>query len=155
MRTFDLAPLYRSTVGFDRLFSLFDQVSGHDGAPGYPPYNIERTGDNEYRITVAVAGFSEADVNIEAKESTLTIRGEKQAKTEAKEAKGEVLYQGIAARAFERVFQLADFVQVKGASLENGLLHVDLVREIPEAKKPRQIPIGSAQVGKVVEAKAA
>jgi molecular chaperone IbpA len=146
MRTFDLAPLYRSTVGFDRLFSLFDQA-GHDGAPGYPPYNIERTGDNEYRITVAVAGFSEADVNIEAKENTLTIRGEKQAKTEAK---GEVLYQGIAARAFERVFQLADFVQVKGASLENGLLHVDLVREIPEAKKPRQIPIGS---GKVVDAK--
>jgi molecular chaperone IbpA len=151
MRTYDLAPLYRSTVGFDRLFSLFDQVSGHDGAPGYPPYNIERTGDNEYRITVAVAGFSEADVNIEAKESTLTIRGEKQAKTEAK----GVLYQGIAARAFERVFQLADFVQVKGASLENGLLHVDLVREIPEAKKPRQIPIGNVQVGKVVEAKAA
>jgi len=151
MRTYDLAPLYRSTVGFDRLFSLFDQVSGHDGAPGYPPYNIERTGDNEYRITVAVAGFSEADVNIEAKESKLTIRGEKQAKNEGK--KGEVLYQGIAARAFERVFQLADFVQVKGASLENGLLHVDLVREIPEAKKPRQIPIGSN--GKVVEAKAA
>jgi molecular chaperone IbpA len=148
MRTYDLAPLYRSTVGFDRLFSLFDQVAGHDGAPGYPPYNIERTGDNEYRITVAVAGFSEADVNIEAKENTLTIRGEKQAKSEGK--KGEVLYQGIAARAFERVFQLADFVQVKGASLENGLLHVDLVREIPEAKKPRQIPIGN---GKVVDAK--
>ena len=158
MRTYDLAPLYRSTVGFDRLFSLFDQVAGHDGtrhdgAPGYPPYNIERTGDNEYRITVAVAGFSEADVNIEAKESTLTIRGETQAKTEAK---GDVLYQGIAARAFERVFQLADFVQVRGASLENGLLHVDLVREIPEAKKPRQIPIGnSTVVGKVVDAKAA
>jgi molecular chaperone IbpA len=161
MRTYDLAPLYRSTVGFDRLFSLFDQVAGHDGArhdgaPGYPPYNIERTGDNEYRITVAVAGFSEADVNIEAKEDTLTIRGEKQAKTESK---GEVLYQGIAARAFERVFQLADFVHVKGASLENGLLHVDLVREIPEAKKPRQIPIGNGNVvgknGKVVDAKAA
>ena len=158
MRTFDLAPLYRSTVGFDRLFSLFDQVAGHDGAPGYPPYNIERTGDNEYRITVAVAGFSEADVNIEAKESTLTIRGEKQAKNEAKQ--GEVLYQGIAARAFERVFQLADFVQVKGASLENGLLHVDLVREIPEAKKPRQIPIGNGKAKvevkpEVLEAKAA
>ena len=149
MRTYDLAPLYRSTVGFDRLFSLFDQVAGHDGAPGYPPYNIERTGDNEYRITVAVAGFSEADIKIEAKESTLTIRGERLAKTEP--AKGEVLYQGIAARAFARVFQLADFVHVKGASLENGLLHVDLVREIPEAKKPRQIAIGS----KVVDAKAA
>ena len=124
------------------------------GTPGYPPYNIERTGENDYRITVAVAGFSEADLNIEAKENTLTIRGEKQAKTD--EHKGETLYQGIAARAFERVFQLADFVQVKGASLENGLLHVDLVREIPEAKKPRQIPIGNGNgKAKVVEQKAA
>ena len=152
MRTFDLAPLYRSTVGFDRLFSLFDQVAGNDGAPGYPPYNIERTGENTYRITVAVAGFSEGDLNIEAKESTLTIRGDKQPKTEEK--KGETLYQGIAARAFERVFQLADHVQVKGASLENGLLHVDLVREIPEANKPRQIAIGNGQA-KVVDAKVA
>src|SRR5215210_4446851 len=142
MRTFDLAPLYRSTVGFDRMFSLFDQVAGHDGAPGYPPYNIERTGENDYRITIAVAGFSEADLNIEAKENTLTIRGEKQVKNDEK--KGETLYQGIAARTFERVFQLADFVQVKGAALENGLLHVDLVREIPEAKKPRAIPIASS-----------
>ena len=155
MRTFDFAPLYRSTVGFDRLFDLFDQAAGHDGAPGYPPYNIERTGENDYRITVAVAGFSEADLSIEAKENTLTIRGEKQAQTDAH--KGETLYQGIAARAFERVFQLADFVQVKGAALENGLLHVDLVREVPEAKKPRQIKIGNGQNGhtKVVEQKAA
>jgi molecular chaperone IbpA len=153
MRTFDLAPLYRSTVGFDRMFSLFDQVAGHESAaPGYPPYNIERTGENNYRISVAVAGFSEADLSIEVKENTLTIRGEKQAKTN--ESKGEVLYQGIAARTFERVFQLADFVQVKGAVLENGLLHVDLVREIPEAKKPRQIPIGNGKA-KVVEQKAA
>ena len=154
MRTFDLAPLYRSTVGFDRLFNLFDQAAG-DGTPGYPPYNIERTGENEYRISVAVAGFSEADLSIEAKENTLTIRGEKQARTD--EQKGETLYQGIAARAFERVFQLADFVQVKGATLENGLLHVDLVREIPEAKKPRQIKIGNGHNGqaKVVEQKAA
>ncbi len=153
MRTFDLAPLYRSTVGFDRLFSLFDDVAGRDVTPGYPPYNIERTGENDYRITVAVAGFGEGDLNIEAKESTLTIRGDKQAKTEEKN--GETLYQGIAARAFERVFQLADHVHVKGASLENGLLHVDLVREIPEAKKPRQIAIGSGANGKVVDAKAA
>jgi molecular chaperone IbpA len=145
MRTFDLTPLYRSTVGFDRMFSLLDQ--GVEGAaPGYPPYNIERTGDNEYRVTVAVAGFSEAELSIVAKENTLTIRGEKNAKEE--ENRGDVLYQGIAARAFERVFQLADFVQVKGAKLENGLLHVDLVREIPEAKKPRTIPIGN---GKAVE----
>ena len=151
MRTFDLSPLYRSTVGFDRMFSLLDQgIEG--GAPGYPPYNIERTGDNEYRVTVAVAGFAEPELSIVAKENTLTIRGEKNAK---EEKRGEVLYQGIAARAFERVFQLADFVQVKGAKLENGLLHVDLVREIPEAKKPRSIPIGNGKVEKVVEQQAA
>jgi len=151
MRTFDLAPLYRSTVGFDRLFSMLD---GFEAAPGYPPYNIERTGENDYRISVAVAGFGENELSIEAKENTLTIKGEKQAKEDGNN--GEVLYQGIAARAFERVFQLADYVQVKGASLENGLLHVDLVREIPEAKKPRQIAInGSAAKAKVVEAKAA
>jgi molecular chaperone IbpA len=152
MRTFDLAPLYRSTVGFDRLFSMLD---GFDSAaPGYPPYNIERTGENDYRISVAVAGFSENELSIESKENTLTIKGDKQAK---QENDGEVLYQGIAARAFERVFQLADYVQVKGAAVENGLLHVDLVREIPEAKKPRQIPIGNGKVQKpqVVEAKAA
>ena len=148
MRTFDLAPLYRSTVGFDRLFSMLD---GFDAAPGYPPYNIERTGENDYRITVAVAGFGENELSLEAKENTLTIKGEKQVK---QDNNGEVLYQGIAARAFERVFQLADYVQVRGAALENGLLHVDLVREIPEAKKPRQIPIGNGQP-KVVEAKAA
>jgi molecular chaperone IbpA len=153
MRTFDLAPLYRSTVGFDRLFSLLDQ--GVDGsAPGYPPYNIERTGDNEYRVTVAVAGFSEPELSVVAKENTLTIRGEKNAKEEEK--RGDVLYQGIAARAFERVFQLADHVLVKGAKLELGLLHVDLIREVPEAKKPRQIPIGNGKVvEKAVEQKAA
>jgi molecular chaperone IbpA len=151
MRTFDLAPLYRSTVGFDRLFSLFDDL-GHDTAPGYPPYNIERTGENEYRITVAVAGFAEPELNIVVKENALTIRGEKQNRTEQKP--GATLYQGIAARTFERVFQLAEHVQVKGASLENGLLHVDLVREVPEAKKPRQIAIGNGN-GKVVEHKAA
>ena len=149
MRTFDLAPLYRSTVGFDRLFSMLD---GFDAAPGYPPYNIERTGENDYRISVAVAGFGEDELHIEAKENTLTIKGEKQVK---EENNGEVLYQGIAARAFERVFQLADHVVVKGASLENGLLHVDLVREIPEAKKPRQIAINGKAKPKVVEAKAA
>ncbi len=152
MRTFDLAPLYRSTVGFDRLFSMLD---GFDSAaPSYPPYNIERTGENDYRISVAVAGFAENELSIEAKENSLTIKGEKQVK---QDNDSEVLYQGIAARAFERVFQLADYVQVKGARVENGLLHVDLVREIPEAKKPRQIPIGNGAVQKpqVVEAKAA
>jgi molecular chaperone IbpA len=152
MRTFNLAPLYRSTVGFDRMFSLLDQVSGLDGTPGYPPYNIERTGDNAYRISVAVAGFSEPELTIVAKENTLTIRGDKQAKTDEKN--GDVLYQGIAARAFERVFQLADHVEVKGAHLENGLLHVDLTREVPEASKPRQIRIGNGRTA-AVEAKAA
>ncbi len=150
MRTFDLAPLYRSTVGFDRLFSMLD---GFESTPGYPPYNIERTGEDAYRVTVAVAGFGQNDLSIEAKENTLTIKGSKQAK---EEQKGEVLYQGIAARAFERVFQLADHVQVKNASLENGLLHVDLVREIPEAKKPRQIPIGNGTAKpQVVDSKVA
>ena len=143
MRTFDLAPLYRSTVGFDRLFSMLDGVGSEAAAPTYPPYNIERTGENAYRISVAVAGFGESDLTIESKENTLTIKGEKQVK---EEKAGEVLYQGIAARAFERVFQLADYVQVKAAALENGLLHVDLVREIPEAKKPRSIPITTTAV---------
>jgi molecular chaperone IbpA len=154
MRTFDLAPLYRSTVGFDRLFSLLDRdVGGFDGgAPGYPPYNIERTDENTYRVTVAVAGFTESDLSIEVKENTLTIRGDKQAKENGKD--GEVLYQGIAARAFERRFQLADHVVVEGASLENGLLHVDLKREIPEAKKPRQIAIGGG-APKVIDTKKA
>jgi len=153
MRTFDLAPLYRSTVGFDRLFSLLDQVSGFEGAaPSYPPYNIERTGENTYRITVAVAGFTEPELSIEVKEGTLTIRGEKQANQA--DQSGEVLYQGIAARAFERRFQLADHVEVKGAALESGLLHVDLVRELPEAMKPRSIPIGNGSA-KVIDAKKA
>lgn len=151
MRAFDFAPLYRSTVGFDRLFSRLDQLTGPDALPSYPPYNIERTGDNSYRITVAVAGFAENDLAIEVKENTLTICGEK---AKGVESNGEVLYQGIAARAFERRFQLADYVQVKGASLENGLLHVDLEREIPEAMKPRQIPINSA-TPKIVDAKKA
>ena len=145
MRQFDLAPLYRNTVGFDRLFSMLDQLVSVDATPTYPPYNIERTGENAYRISIAVAGFTDRDLSIEVKENTLTIRGNKQAEGERK---ADVLYQGIAARSFERRFQLADGVQVTGAGLENGLLHVELVREIPEAKKPRQIPIasGSAQV---------
>jgi molecular chaperone IbpA len=151
MRSFDLAPLYRSTVGFDRLFSLLDNVAGGaETSPGYPPYNIERVGENEYRITVAVAGFGENDLNIEVKEGSLTVRGEKVA---GEEKKGEVLHQGIAARAFERRFQLADHVQVTGASLENGLLHVELVREVPEAKKPRIIPIGAPKAA-TIETKA-
>jgi molecular chaperone IbpA len=154
MRTFDLSPLYRSTVGFDRLFSMLDNTAGFEGGGSpYPPYNIERTGENAYRVTIAVAGFSDADLSIEAKENTLTVKGEKQAKPDVQ--KVEVLYQGIAARAFERVFRLAEFVEVKSAVLQNGLLHIDLVREIPETMKPRTIRINGASNGKVVEAKAA
>ena len=141
MRQFDLAPLYRSTVGFDRLFSALDQFVASDGGPTYPPYNIERTGENAYRITVAVAGFTESDLSIEVKENALTLKGERKAEANAK---SEILHQGIAARSFERRFQLADYVQVTGAALEHGLLHIDLVREIPEAKKPRHIQIASA-----------
>ncbi len=151
MRQYDLTPLYRSTVGFDRLFSMLDNFGGVDGAPTYPPYNIERTGENAYRISLAVAGFTGKEINIEVKENFLTIRGEKQAVE--KNENNEVLYQGIAARTFERRFQLDDHVQVTGANLENGLLHVDLVREIPEAKKPRQIPIGSGNGSNVIDAK--
>ncbi|MGO9006884.1 MAG: Hsp20 family protein [Beijerinckiaceae bacterium] len=154
MRHFDLSPLYRSTVGFDRLFNLIDQAAGLETVPTYPPYNIERTGENNYRITVAVAGFSEHELSIESKESTLTIRGSKQSSPRPDEEKKEVLHQGIAARAFERRFQLADHVLVRGAVLENGLLHVDLVRELPEAQKPRQIPIATV-APTTVEAKAA
>jgi molecular chaperone IbpA len=119
---------------------MLDQLVSVDAAPSYPPYNIERTGENAYRISVAVAGFTDRDLAIEVKEQTLTIRGEKKG---AENRTPEVLYQGIAARTFERRFQLADGVQVTGAALENGLLHVDLVREIPEAKKPKLIPIAS------------
>ena len=144
MRSFDLSPLYRSTVGFDRMFNLLDSMVGTDGStPTYPPYNIERTGENAYRVTMAVAGFGEADLTIETKENVLTVKGEKKASEEQKET--EFLYRGIASRAFERRFQLADHVEVKGATLENGLLHVDLVRNIPEAMKPRTIAIGKGR----------
>jgi molecular chaperone IbpA len=150
MRQFDLAPLYRNTVGFDRLFSMLDQLVSVDSTPTYPPYNIERTGENAYRISVAVAGFTDQDLSIEVKENALSVRGEKA----SEERRSDVLYQGIAARSFERRFQLADGVQVTGASLENGLLHIDLVREVPEAKKPRQIQIGSSRKAPTIEAEA-
>lgn len=149
MRTFDFAPFYRSTVGFDRVFSMLDQLEGGESsAASYPPYNIERTGENAYRISVAVAGFTEADLSVEAKENVLTIRGEKQPSD--KELRADVLYQGIAARTFVRSFQLADHVGVKTATLENGLLNVGLLREVPEAMKPRSIPITSSS--KLLEA---
>ena len=154
MRHFDLSPLYRQTVGFDRLFSLLDQGGALEASPGYPPYNIERTGENAYRVTLALAGFGRDDLTIETRENTLSIKGGKE---QSAQTSGEFLHQGIAARAFERRFQLADHVVVRGASLDNGLLHVDLVREIPEAQKPRRIEIGAQAPAapKVVDAKAA
>jgi len=151
---FDLSPLYRSTVGFDSLASMLDQVASFDEGPdNYPPYNIERLTENEYRITMAVAGFGKEDVKIEVKENTLSIRGEK------KEADKErtFLHRGIASRAFERRFQLADHVEVRGADVKDGLLSVDLEREIPERLKPRMIEIGAtvAKGSKTIDASVA
>ncbi len=141
MRHFDFSPLYRSTVGFDRLFTMLDSLGQPDQAQTYPPYNIERTGENAYRITMAVAGFDESELSVEARENTLTIKGEK---SEEKGEETQFLHRGIAKRAFERRFQLADHVEIKSASLKNGLLHVDLLRNIPETAKPRRIEITAA-----------
>ena len=142
MRNVDLTPLYRSTVGFDRLASMLDQVMSHDvSAPTYPPYNIEKLGENEYRITLAVAGFGEDDLDIQVENGQLTVTASKREVPE--EEKPVYLHRGIAERGFERRFQLADHVQVTGATLENGLLHISLVREIPEQLKPRKIAIGN------------
>ncbi len=138
MRPFDFAPLYRSTVGFDRLFQLLD--GGVEGeASTYPPYNIERTADNQYRITMAVAGFAREEIDIQVKEQSLTVKGEKKADDKER----QFLHRGIATRAFERRFQLADHVEVTGADLQDGLLHIDLVRNVPERLKPRSVQIGS------------
>ena len=140
MRNFDLSPLYRSTVGFDRLAGMLDQLMAGDApAPTYPPYNIEKTGENAYRITVAVAGFAEGDLNVEVKNQQLTITAAKR-ETEG-EQKPVYLHRGIAERGFERRFQLADHVRVTSAKLQNGLLSIDLQRELPEEKKPRPIRI--------------
>ena len=141
MRHVDFSPLYRSTVGFDRLFSMLDSLAQPEGGQSYPPYNIERTGENAYRISMAVAGFSDEDISIEAHRNVLTVKGEKN--ENAEQDGGEVLYRGIASRAFERRFQLADFVEVQGAELRNGLLHIDLKRNIPEEMKPRKIEISA------------
>lgn len=155
MRQYDFSPFYRSTVGFDRLFSMLDSLGQPDNGQSYPPYNIERTGEDAYRITMAVAGFEESEIAIETNQNVLSVKAEKAAEDKAEER--EFLYRGIAARSFERRFQLADHVHVTGAELRNGLLHVDLKREIPEALKPRKIAIAShtAKPAKRIEAKAA
>ena len=149
MRRLDLTPRYRSTVGFDQLASVLAQLSNIDTENGFPPYNIERLGDNTYRITMAVAGFGEGDLTIEVKEGTLIVRGEKKSEDKVR----QYIHQGIAARNFERRFRLADYVEVSSASLENGLLHIDLKRELPEAMKPRTITItkGQAAQNRVIE----
>ncbi|WP_424933010.1 Hsp20 family protein [Amaricoccus macauensis] len=144
MRHFDLTPLYRSSVGFDRLANVLDQVMAGDvSQASYPPYNIEKTGDNAYRITVAVAGFAENELSIETREGQLIVTGRK-SETET-EKKDNFLHRGIATRAFERRFQLADHVRAVEAATENGLLHIDLVREVPEALKPRKIEVTRKQ----------
>ncbi|SFD90334.1 molecular chaperone IbpA [Sulfitobacter brevis] len=140
MRTFDLAPLYRSSVGFDQIANMMDRVLSNDGAtPSYPPYNIEKLEDDAYRISIAVAGFADSDLSVEVREKALIVSARKADEDEAK----KYLHRGIATRAFERRFHLADHVQVTGAVHANGMLHIELQRQVPEALKPRQIEIGS------------
>ncbi|MDC0948020.1 Hsp20 family protein [Gammaproteobacteria bacterium] len=141
MRTIDLSPLYRSAIGFDRLASLMESATSANAASSYPPYNIERLSDDDYRITMAIAGFTADDVDITSEQNTLVVRGNIEGDPQSG---GEFLYRGIAERNFERRFQLAEHVKVTGARLENGLLHVELAREIPEAMKPRRIAIERA-----------
>ena len=137
MQTYDFSPFYRSTVGFDRLFNRLDGLVGQE-AKTYPPYNIEKVGEDAYRISIAVAGFADSDLVLESKENSLVVKG---AKSPASEDKREFLHRGIAERAFELRFQLAEYVEVSGANLENGLLHIELKRELPESKKARTISI--------------
>ncbi len=151
MTTLDFTPLFRSAVGFDRLASMLEQA-GRSEASGYPPYNIERIGENHYCISLAIAGFSEQELEIHSQQDGLMIRGQKSENGDDKERK--FLHRGIATRNFERRFQLADYVRVSGARLEHGLLHVDLVREIPETMKPRKIAINAAQPKPAIEGRA-
>ena len=144
--TIDFTPLYQSAIGFDRMASLLDNLA-RDSKPSYPPYNIELVEENQYRITMAVAGFAEEDLEITTEQNTLVIAGRQQARDDQR----EYLYQGIAERNFERKFQLAEHVRVESARLENGLLHVELKRELPEAMKPRRISIGSDSRGDLLE----
>jgi len=148
---FDFTPLYRSSVGFDRLARMLDDAANFE-TPAYPPYNIERVGEDEYRITIAIAGFGASDINLEVKGQTLAVSGKK---VDKPEVKTEYLHQGIAGRNFERRFQLADHVEVTGADLNNGLLHISLRRSIPEALKPRTIAINTGSEPKTIEAKKA
>ena len=152
MRTFDLSPLFRSTIGFEHLNQMLESATRLDEAAlSYPPYNIEKLGEDSYRITMAVAGFSESDIEIIAQEHLLLVTG----KARKDDGATQYLHRGIAGRSFERRFELADFIRVAGASLANGLLHVDLVREIPETMKPRSIKIEAKDSPKVIEGRVA
>ncbi len=144
MTTFDLSSLYRTAIGFDRMADMLSNAARVD-SNGYPPYNIESLGEDRYRITMAVAGFSPDDIDIVTERNTLTVSGGKSESEEKEQREGEFLYRGIATRSFERRFQLADHVEVEGANLENGLLHIELKREVPEQMKPRKIEIGSGK----------
>jgi molecular chaperone IbpA len=150
MRTLDLAPLWRSTIGFDRLLDLIDESARWVGEDNYPPYNIERTGENHYQISLALAGFNPEEITITAEQNVLTVEGRK-----AEKGEHQYLYQGISARPFRRVFNLADYVQVKGASFESGLLKIELVREVPEAMRPRRIAINAGNENQQLEHKKA
>lgn len=145
MRSYDFSPLLRATVGFDRMMQTLDNAARVDTGTSYPPYNIEKTGEDTYRITMAVAGFAESELNVTVQEASLLVEGRKE-KDGDKDR--QYLHRGIATRSFSRTFQLADHIQVTGASFENGMLHVDLAREVPEAKKPRSIAIGTAKAKK-------
>jgi molecular chaperone IbpA len=146
MTNFDFSPYYCATVGFDRVFDLLDSVASQTSATGYPPYNIEKAGDDAYRIVMAVAGFSEAELNVIHKESELLVTGKTHPSADGK----EYLYRGIAGRDFERRFQLAEHVRVTGASLTNGLLTIELKREIPEEKRARAIPIEASAAPRTI-----
>lgn len=146
MRTYDFTPLWRSTIGFDRLFDLINNSQMLETQDGYPPYDIARTGDESYRISLAVAGFSPDDITITAQQNLLTVTGRK-----SESRPGDFVYQGISARPFERRFSLADYVEVDGASFENGLLQIDLARKVPEAMKPRRIDIATNHSGVTAE----
>jgi molecular chaperone IbpA len=143
MRTLDLAPLWRSTVGFDRLFDLLEDTVRWNGEDSYPPYNIVKTGEDNYQIMLALAGFTPEEITITAEQNVVTVAGQKAVKDDQ-----QFLYQGISGRSFRRIFNLAEHVQVKGASFEHGMLKIELVREVPEAMKPRHIPIGAASANR-------
>ncbi len=143
MRNVDLSPLYRSFIGFDHLASMLDAANRSDKSAGYPPYNIESVEDDKYRITMAIAGFKESELDIQSENNTLVVKGERTSQEDSESKK--YLYQGIAERNFERRFQLGDYIKVIDAQMENGLLHINLEREVPEALKPRKIAIGSEQ----------